>query len=437
MSSLTQLRFGGVKDGYFLRFCAKNFLRWGHLFSSSVFRFMKLQLFNLKSSGKDIPIPNRTSYMKKLILQTETFLKNMRWRVFWFERKGDIDDDEANESHRKEITKDFESTKTPPQNELLKPFERDIYNLIGNIEFRRVDDPTLQQMGEEVRRIHDSIKVIVNADKTGNKYEMEPSDYKKFLHNNITQDYRLDTDNKLADINKDTQKYASALEIEDRMECHSESNAFITIKDHKQEFPDSIKCQVINPAYNNLGRVSKRILDKVNHTCRDASGVNQWRSTQDVLQWFSNVNSSNTTKDKAKLLQFDISEFYPSITEDLLRNSLEFAGSYTPIDQEDEELIMACRKSVLFNHGKVLTKKKKDFDVTMGAQDGAEITELTGIHLLKEVGEYLSSLGEKSHADLYRDDGLIYLENANGPLVSKIEKALHHIFKRNQLKITI
>ena len=197
----------------------------------------------------------------------------MRWRVFWFTRKGDIDDDEANESHRKEITKDFKSTKTPPQNELLKPFERDIYNLIGNIEFRRVDDPTLQQMGEEVRRIHDSTKVIVNADKTGNEYEMELSDYKKLLHNNITQDYRLDTDNKLADINKDTQKYASALEIEDRMECNSESIAFITIKDHKQEFPNSIKCRVINPASNNSGRVSKRILDKVNHTCRDAT---QW-----------------------------------------------------------------------------------------------------------------------------------------------------------------
>ena len=149
------------------------------------------------------------------------------------------------------------------------------------------------------------------------------------------------------------------------------------------------------------------------------------------------MHSSNPTKDKAKFLQFDISEFYPSITEDLIRNSLEFAKSHTPIDQEDEELIMACRKSVLFNKGKVWTKKNKDFDVAMGAQDGVEIAELTGIYLLKEVGEYLSSLGEKFHAGLYRDDGLIYLENANGPLISKIEKALHRILKQNQLKITI
>ena len=142
---------------------------------------------------------------------------------------------------------------------------------------------------------------------------MEPSDYKKLLHNNITQEYKLDTDNKLSDINKGIQKYARALEVEDRMEC--EANAFITIKDHKQEFPNSIKCRVINPASNNLGRVSKRILYKVNHNCRVASGVNQCRSTQDVLQWFSNVHSANPTKEKAKFLQFDICEFYSATTK--------------------------------------------------------------------------------------------------------------------------
>ena len=92
---------------------------------------------------------------------------------------------------------------------------------------------------------------------------------------------------------------------------------------------------------------------------------------------------------------------------------------------------------MLFNNRKVWTKKNKDFDVTMGAQDGAEIAELTGIYLLKQVNDYLASLGEKSEAGLYRDDGLIYLEHAKGPLITKIEKALHRIFKQNQLKISV
>ena len=52
-------------------------------------------------------------------------------------------------------------------------------------------------------------------------------------------------------------------------------------------------------------------------------------------------------------VQFDICEFYPSITEELLRNSLDFAKCHTSINQEDEDLIKACRKSVLFNNGNV------------------------------------------------------------------------------------
>ena len=57
--------------------------------------------------------------------------------------------------------------------------------------------------------------------------------------------------------------------------------------------------------------------------------------------------------------------------------------------------------------------------------------------MLKQIDNFLSSLGEKAHAGLYRVDGLIYIEKANGQLINKIEKALHRIFKDNSLKISI
>ena len=103
-------------------------------------------------------------------------------------------------------------------------------------------------------------------------------------------------------------------------------------------------------------------------------------------------------------MQFDINEFYPSISEELLRNSIRFAKNYTTIEQEEEEeeLIMACRKSILFNDGRVWTNKEKNFDVTMSAKDG-----------------------------------IIYIEDANGPLLNRIEKALHRIFKGNKLSISL
>ena len=120
----------------------------------------------------------------------------------------------------------------------------------------------------------------------------------------------------------------------------------------------------------------------------------------------------------------------------MLNNALSLAKCHTTINREEEDIIKACRKSVLFNGGNVWTKKNKDFDVTMGAQDGAEIAEIAGIYLLKQINEFLSSVGENCHAGLYRDDGLVYIENCNGPLVNKIEKALHRIFKRNSLSIS-
>ena len=98
---------------------------------------------------------------------------------------------------------------------------------------------------------------------------------------------------------------------------------------------------------------------------------------------------------------------------------------------------MDCRKSILFNVGRAWTKKEKNFDVTMGAQDVAEIAELTGIYLLQQVNDSLSKMKKKTHTGLYRDDGLIYIEDASGPLISRIEKTLHRIFKSNKLSISL
>ena len=124
--------------------------------------------------------------MKNLIRRTEQFLRNMRWKAFWAEKKGISDVDDNEHSNANDIISNFKSTKTPPQHELLKPFERDMYNLIGNIQFRKVSDPAAREMNDEVVKINTSNKVIVNADKTGNKYEMTASDYKQLMHDNLT-----------------------------------------------------------------------------------------------------------------------------------------------------------------------------------------------------------------------------------------------------------
>ena len=44
------------------------------------------------------------------------------------------------------------------------------------------------------------------------------------------------------------------------MEYYSDNHAYITLKDHKENFRNNIKCRLINPSKGEVGLVSKRYL---------------------------------------------------------------------------------------------------------------------------------------------------------------------------------
>ena len=56
-------------------------------------------------------------------------------------------------------------------------------------------------------------------------------------------------------------------------------------------------------------------------------GLNQWRNTDTVIEWFESIRN----KHLCKFVGFDIREFYPSITENLLKKALTFAETHTHI----------------------------------------------------------------------------------------------------------
>ena len=130
-------------------------------------------------------------------------------------------------------------------------------------------------------------------------------------------------------------------------------------------------------------------------------------------------------------IQFDLVEFYPSITEKLLRNALYFAASYTEISESDKKLILQCRKSYLCSNNSIWVKKGvSNFDVPMGSFDGAEICDIVGLFMLSKLQILNLNIG------LYRDDGL-----ATGTQTPRqlelIKKKLCKIFQENELSITI
>ena len=83
---------------------------------------------------------------------------------------------------------------------------------------------------------------------------------------------------------------------------------------------------------------------------------------------------------------FDMENFYPSITEKLLTDSIIFAKKYIDITDRDIDIIMHSRKSLLFDSNFAWIKKNNSsFDVTMGSYDGAEVCELVGLFILNRL----------------------------------------------------
>ena len=79
-------------------------------------------------------------------------------------------------------------------------------------------------------------------------------------------------------------------------------------------------------------------------------------------------------------MKFDIKNFYPSITERLLKDALNFAKKTTQITKQEKNIIFNAAKSVLYNQEEVWIKRKNDnndenklFDITMGGKHGAEV----------------------------------------------------------------
>ena len=97
----------------------------------------------------------------------------------------------------------------------------------------------------------------------------------------------------------------------------------------------------------------------------------------------------------------------------LLLQSINLPRNHTNIPQEELDIILACRKLVLFYNYTTREKTKTDnFDVTMGSFDYAQITDLVGIYILDTLGRFL----DLNHGGIHRDDRLISIPNSNRTL---------------------
>ena len=156
-----------------------------------------MEKLNFNYSLKNIPIPDKKSYLIKLVDKIESVVKRMRWKAyFYLQRESDLQDssilingvDHA-ESESKEFY-GFKSSKHPGPCKELESFEKELIGLINKIEFKTVRDQFQSKLKSDISKVKCSKNLFVFADKTSNIYELSKDSYDKLLAKNVTKTYK-------------------------------------------------------------------------------------------------------------------------------------------------------------------------------------------------------------------------------------------------------
>ena len=76
---------------------------------------------------------------------------------------------------------------------------------------------------------------------------MSPQEYSKLVTDNITTKYKGAKEEVIKDIDNESSSIAQRLDIADRVDPNVRKPAFITLKDHKEDFNTRPQVRLINP----------------------------------------------------------------------------------------------------------------------------------------------------------------------------------------------
>ena len=387
-------------------------------------------------SQKNISVPPRHIYREKLISKAIQFIRRLRFRVYYHENP-----------HQKPEKRDFYGLKSeskPPEVTSLIAFETAFWAMIKNVKFRRDvierRNPFQRDLKSKISDLtKDDNSVIIKGDKSSYLYQCPKNKYSDLVVSNLRKFYKKEDKNRpeiVQKINKNIDKFGEIYNVVDRIRYVKKQDVFLTLKDHKNDFERTEPCRLINPTKSDLGTISKSILDKVLMDLRSKFNpkLGQFKNTNDALEWFRSLEEF----ERKAFLTYDICDFYPSITEEILRKTLFWAKNHVKsgiLSQNDIDLILAARISILAYKGDIWVKKTGEFDVTMGSSDGAEVAELVGLYLLYELG--LKGIIPRGTFGLYRDDGIVALTTSSGRRQEYIRQDLRKFFNNRGFKIDI
>ena len=380
-----------------------------------------MDFMNFDFSQKNIPLGDRTTYMEMMIGAIEKFDRNLSWRAYFKLNPHLVTKSKENFG--------FRSTKAAPRVKELNAFERDLVKLLQNVKFRRRGKPFLTNLKEEVKRINQKKELIIPADKTSNFYLVPTDKYEDLVNKEIHKKYKKAAPENVRKVNSEHAKIAVELEIDDRMFKTTPRDCFITLKDHKEDFTTNPKVRLINPTKPEVGRVAMKIVDNVVKEIRLKNNkLKQAISTGDVIEWFKDIKN----KKYLKFINWDIDNFYPSITPTLLEQALDWAMDYVDITTQQRKIINQSCNSFLHFRGQPWMKKGDDsFDIGMGAYHGAQVCEIVGLFLMSRLAHIKDLL-----PIIYRDD-VLGVTRATSRQQERMRQMITKVFSEYGMSITI
>ena len=141
-----------------------------------------------------------------------------------------------------------------------------------------------------MKKIRNKKNILAPADKTNNYYSITLN-HAKLMRDSITTTYKISLEQTERNINYKAKIIAEKLELADKIDILDSKPAYITLKDHKENFRNHPKCRLINPSKSQIGLISKQILDKINRQILEATKLNQWINSNAVIEWFNNLET--------------------------------------------------------------------------------------------------------------------------------------------------
>ena len=209
------------------------------------------------------------------------------------------------------------SLSSPKPVKEVTPFENELISLVKNIRYRKVRNHFQNQQQEDLTRMKASNKTMTFADKTTSIYRLTREEHEKILNDSITATYKKASNNIKKKINPVGKQVLRNNKVLKRMQTNRENNCFISLKDHKEKFQNNPTVRLINPAKNELGKISKVILYRINKNIWEKLQFNQCKNTSTVIDCFITIPA----KHLHSFVIFDIKDFYPSIKEKIINKS--------------------------------------------------------------------------------------------------------------------